>query len=187
MQSLSILATEIYISLDKNITNLNERREATKNFILNEITQWSIFEKQINGGYLFVPKEFKGNEKSPYFDVRLINNPFYDLLEMKFGNLNAETDEEKFFWDPKDPYRLQKALFLKKVISEKIIPLFVSKKIKGIYFTPYDGDGYKDDRVSYFYNMFKQLNKKLMNIHYYTTDNDEKYFITLKPTEFKNK
>jgi hypothetical protein len=78
-------------------------------------------------------------------------------------------------------------LFLKKVISEKIIPLFISKKIKGIYFTPYDGDGYKDDRVSYFYNMFKQLNKKLMNIHYYTTDNDEKYFITLKPTEFKKK
>ena len=42
MRALNIIAIEVYQQLEKYYPNLTERREATKQYILNEITQWSI-------------------------------------------------------------------------------------------------------------------------------------------------
>ena len=159
MRALTVIAIEIYQKLGKQYSNLNERREATKQYILNEITHWSVKTLEQGGNYFFKPVEFVGTKDSAPFMVRLIYDPGFKLYELKFGNLNASTDEEKFRWDDRDPYRLQKALFLQNVLNKHILPLIVDEKIKGVTFTPYDKDGLEDDRLSYFYNMYSKLGK----------------------------
>jgi hypothetical protein len=181
MKPLSILALEIYQKLGKQYPNLTERREATKQYILNEITQWNI--KTLNQGdnYFFKPKEFIGDKNSPPFEVRLLKSKAVEgYHELKFGNLNASTDKEKFKWDDKDPYRLQKALFLSKVLESKIKPLFETGKIIGIMFQPYNGDGLADDRYSYFYNMYSKLGKDKYDLDKGEFEAEGTYFIEPK-------
>ena len=158
MESTSKLAIPIYQKLSRKYSNLTERREATKQYILNEITQWSIKSLEQDEGYFYKPVEFKETKDSKPFQIWLTNEGD-KTYELKFGDLNTPTDEEKFKWDDNDPYKLQKALFLVKVLENKVIPLFKNDKIEKIKFTPYDGDGLGEDRLSYFYNMFSKLNK----------------------------
>ncbi|MDB4232160.1 hypothetical protein N9795_00490 [Candidatus Pelagibacter sp.] len=157
MRALTILATEIYQKLGQ-YSNLTERREATKHYILNEITQWVIKPVVFGDVRAFKPTEFSGDKSSSPFQVRLIHTPENGYDDLKFGNLNAENDGERYKWDDNDPNRLLKALFLRNVLEKEIIPLVKSGKVKGITFTPYDGDGLGDERYSYFYNMFSKLN-----------------------------
>jgi hypothetical protein len=176
MQSLTVLAIPIYQQLGKQYPNLSERREATKQYILNEITRWGIKKTDHINSYFFKPVEFKGTQNSKPFDVRLMYDDNSGLHELKFGNLNASTDDEKFEWDSNDPYKLQKALFLNDVINKEIIPLIKNKTIKGLQFSPYNGDNLADDRLSYFRNMFDKLGKDKFNwIH-----DGEKYYIITK-------
>ena len=156
MESLTILAIPIYQKLGKQYPNLTERREATKQYILNEITQWSIKELIQDGNYYFKPIEFEGTENSKPFQVRLVleDNGFYNL---KFGNLNASSTSKMFQWDKNDPYKLNKALFLNNVINKKVVPLLQNNTIEGIQFEPYNEDGLGSDRLSYFRNMFDKL------------------------------
>ena len=178
MESLTKLAIPIYQKLGKKFPNLNERAEATKQFIINEITQWSIKESIQGKNYFFKPNEFNGTEDSIPFEVRLIYIPDYDLYQLKFGNLNAPNEEEMYKWDRNDSFKLQKALFLQKVITNKITPLFKSGDIKGIEFMPYIDDEYGDDRLSYFRNMFDKLGKD--EFKWSGPDGEGKYYISNK-------
>lgn len=181
MRSLTILAIPIYQELTKQYPNLQERREATKQYILNEISQWSIKSLEQDGNYFFKPKEFQGDSKSAPFEVRLLKSRAVEgWHELKFGNLNAVEDEEKFKWDDNDPYRLQKALFIKNVLESKVKRLFDSKKIIGILFQPYTGDGLEDDRLSYFYNMYSKLGKDEYDFEKGEFEAEGTYFITKK-------
>jgi len=181
MRALNIIAIETYQKLEKHYPNLTERREATKQYILNEITQWSIKTLKQGDNYFFRPKEFIGDKNSPPFEIRLLKSKAVEEYhELKFGNLNAETDEEKFKWDDKDPYKLQKALFLRKVLESKIKSLFDSGEIMGIIFQPYDGDGLADDRYSYFYNMYSKLGKDKYDLDKDEFKTEDTYFITPK-------
>lgn len=181
MRALNIIAIETYQKLEKHYSNLTERREATKQYILNEITQWGIKTLEQGDNYFFRPKEFKGDKNSPPFEIRLLKSKAVEgYHELKFGNLNAPTDEEKFKWDDKDPYRLQKALFLSRVLESKIKPLFESGKVIGIMFQPYDGDGLANDRYSYFYNMFSKLGKDKYDLDKGEFEAEGTYFITPK-------
>ena len=74
MRALTVIAIEIYQKLEKYYPNLNERREATKQYILNEITQWSIKTLKQGDNYFFKPVGLKETEDSSYFDVRLIHD-----------------------------------------------------------------------------------------------------------------
>lgn len=181
MRALNIIAIETYQKLEKHYSNLTERREATKQYILNEITQWGIKTLEQGDNYFFRPKEFKGDKNSPPFEIRLLKSKaIEEYHELKFGNLNASTDEERYKWDDKDPYKLQKALFLKKVLESKIKPLFDSGEIMGIIFQPYDGDGLADDRYSYFYNMYSKLGKDKYDLDKGEFETEGTYFITPK-------
>jgi len=112
MRALNIIAIETYQKLEKHYSNLTERREATKQYILNEITQWGIKTLEQGDNYFFRPKEFKGDKNSPPFEIRLLKSKaIEEYHELKFGNLNASTDEERYKWDDKDPYKLQKLYF----------------------------------------------------------------------------
>lgn len=178
MESLSKLAIPLYQKLSKKYPDLNERVEATKQFILNEITQWDIKELIQNKNYFFKPNEFNGTENSNPFEVRLIYIPDYDLYQLKFGNLNASDEEERYKWDKNDPFRLQKALFLQNVITKKIIPLFRSGNIRGIEFMPYNEDEFGDDRLSYFRNMFDKLGNE--EFSWSGPDREGRYYISKK-------
>jgi len=173
MKSLTELAIPIYQSLSEKYPNPTER---TKEYILNEITQWSIKRVSTPEFYAFKPVEFEGNQDSKPFEVRLIrkDNNFWEL---KFGNLNAPTVQGMYKWDDDDPYKLQKALFLSSVINKEIVPLLDSGKILGIQFYPYDGDGFGRDRYSYFYNMYTKLGKSKYSLDRNT---DGIYTITKK-------
>lgn len=175
MRALNTLATEIYKKVGSNFNYLQEKREATKNYILNEITHWTIKSTSMGDLLSFKPVELVDTETSPPFEVRLEHDEFTNFWELKFGNLNAESDEEKYKWDDNDPNRLQKALFLRNVLDKRIIPLLKSGDIQGISFSPYDGDGLGDDRVSYFRNMFSKLNS---DNQYSFQNNDGRYSIT---------
>lgn len=178
MRSLTILAVPIYQKLGKKYPKLDERREATKQYILNEITHWKIKRAVTPNIYAFKPVEFEKTENSAAFEVRLVYDEDTDLWELKFGDLNAKTDQEKFKWDDNDPNKLQKALFLHNVIDKDIIPMLKSGEIPGVQFSPYDGDDLGDDRLSYFYNMFTKLGKQDFS---WTHDkDDDKYYITPK-------
>jgi hypothetical protein len=181
MRALNVIAIEIYQKLGKQYSNLTERREATKQYILNEITQWGVKSIEQGGNYFFKPKEFIGDKNSPPFEVRLLKSKAIEgWHELKFGNLNAPTDEEKFKWNDEDPYRLQKALFLKKVLESQIKALFENKKITGMMFQPYDGDGLADDRYSYFYNMYSKLGKDKYDLNKGEFEAEGTYFIEPK-------
>lgn len=176
MRSLTLLATEIYQKLGQ-YTNLTERREATKQYILNEITQWSIKKTTLNGIRVYKPLEFVGDETSTPFEVRLVHIPENGYDELKFGNLNAPNTLKQYKWDDKDPNRLTKALFLQKVLNTEIAPLVSSGQVSGITFTPFDGDGLEDERYSYFINMFNKLNT---NKQYNLQNDGGIYLITKK-------
>jgi hypothetical protein len=181
MRALNIIVIEIYQKLENYYPNLTERREATKQYILNEITQWDIKTLKQGDNYFFKPKEFIGDKNSPPFEVRLLKSKAVEgYHELKFGNLNASTDEEKFKWNDNDPYKLQKALFLSKVLELKIKSLFETGEIIGIMFQPYDGDGLADDRYSYFYNMFSKLGKDKYDLDKGEFEAEGTYFITPK-------
>ena len=181
MNSISKIAIEIYQKLSKNNRNFSLLREATKNYILNEITHWTIKSVEQGDNYFYRPKEFLGDEKSLPFEVRLVKSNSIDgYHELKFGNLNAKTDEERYRWDAKDPYKLQKALFLMNVLENKIKSLFDSGKIIGIMFQPYSGDGLEDDRYSYFYNMYTKLGKDKYDLEKGGNEIDGIYTITKK-------
>lgn len=175
MRSLNTVALEIYQKLGKKFTNLTERREATKQYILKEITQWNIKKANLNNLIAYKPLEFQGTEESTPFEIRLVLDEEDNIWELKFGDLNAETDEERFKWDDKDPMRLLKALFLRKVLETEVNSFI--KQGNQIKFTPYNGDGLGDDRYSYFYNMFTKLNK---NKKYSLTKKEGTYYINTK-------
>ena len=181
MRALNTIALEIYQKLEKQYSDLTERREATKQYVLNEITQWNIKTLEQEDNYFFKPKEFIGDKNSPPFEIRLLKSKVVEgYHELKFGNLNAETDEEKFKWDDKDPYKLLKALFLYNVLDKKIKSLFETGKIRGIMFQPYNGDGLADDRYSYFYNMYSKLGKDKYDLDKDEFKTEDTYFITPK-------
>lgn len=159
MQSLSFLALEIYGKLNTHYKNLNERREATKQYILTEVTQWPVKVLKQGVHYFFKPEGFEGTEDSSPFTVRLIYDSGFKAYELKYGNLNASSNEEMFKWDNKDPYRLQKALFLRTVLNNYILPMLLNGDIKAIMFSPYEEDGLKSERLSYFRNMFDKVGK----------------------------
>ena len=175
MRSLSIIALEIYQKLGKQFPNLTERREATKQYILKEITQWNVKKTTSDNFKAYKPSEFQGTEQSPPFEVRLLRDTEDNTWELKFGNLNAETDKERFKWDDKDSMKLPKALFLYKVLETEVIPFI--KQNNQVKFTPYDEDGLGDERYSYFYNMFTKLNK---NKEYSLTQKEDTYYINNK-------
>ena len=179
MRALTILATEIYQKLGK-YSNLTERKEATKQYLLTEISQWGV--RKLNQGniIIFKPKEFKGTNDSSPFEVRLVYDPNDNFWELKFGNLNAPTPEEQFKWDDNDPNRLPKALFLQKVMNSEIVPFLNNTDSEGIKFEPYDGDGLEDDRLSYFQNMFRKLNSSKFEFNKGYSEDDSTYYITKK-------
>lgn len=159
MRSLSKLTIEIYQNLATQYNNLIERKEATKQYILTEITHWSIKSLHQGKNYFYKPSEFNGTENSKPFEVRLVLDQGNGYYELKFGDLNASSEKEQYEWDDKDPYKLQKSLFLIKVLETKVIPLILDGIIKGLEFIPFEQDGLGDDRLSYFYNMFSKLGK----------------------------
>jgi len=179
MESLSVLALEIYQKLGKQYPNLNERKEATKKYIINEITQWDIKTLKQGDNYFFKPVGFEGTEDSKPFEVRLIYDGFNtEFYELKFGNLNAPTQDQQYEWDNNDPYKLQKSLFLIRVLENKILPLIEDETIYGVSFSPYNEDGLGNDRLSYFRNMFDKLGKNKLNWGF---DKEfEFYYITKK-------
>jgi hypothetical protein len=176
MRALNIISIEIYQQLSIKYSNLTERREATKQYILNEITQWNVKELIQGENYFYKPEGFEGTEDSTPFSARLVYDPGFKIHELKFGNLNAPTDKEKFKWEDNDPYRLQKALFLQNVLNKYVLPLILNKKVNGVLFSPYDGDDLKEDRLSYFYNMFSKVGKEKLN----WKQIGDKYYITKK-------
>lgn len=179
MRALTVLAIDIYQNLSSIYSNLTERKEATKQYILNEITQWGIKELKQGGNYFFKPLEFEGTEDSAPFMVRLVYDPGFRKHELKFGNLNAISEKDMYKWDDNDPYRLQKALFLKNMLNKYILPLILNGDINGVTFSPYDLDGLGSDRLSYFRNMFDKVGKEKLNWGE-VGDEHKKYFITKK-------
>jgi hypothetical protein len=179
MRSLTILATEVYQTLGK-YSNLTEKKEATKQFLLTEISQWGV--RKLNQGniIIFKPKEFKGTNDSSPFEVRLVYDPSDNFWELKFGNLNAPTPEEQFRWDDNDPNRLPKALFLQKVMNSEIIPFLNNTDSEGIKFESYDGDGLEDGRLSYFQNMFRKLNSSEFEFNKGYSEDDDTWYIIKK-------
>jgi hypothetical protein len=178
MRSISILALPIYQKLTEAYSNQTERINKTKQYILNEVTQWTIKSISTPEFYAFKPIEFSGDSKSSPFEVRLVKGgPYPGMYELKFGNLNADNDKDRYYWDDKDPYRLQKALFLKKVLELKIGPMLQTNKINAIIFSPYDEDGLGDERYSYFYNMYSKLGKEQFDLQLI---DDSTYIITKK-------
>lgn len=159
MKSLSLLTTEIYQKLSQKYSDLTERKEATKHYILTEISHWTIKDLQQGKNYYFKPVEFSGTENSKPFEVRLVLDQGNGYHELKFGNLNADSPKDQYEWDDKDPYKLQKSLFLIKVLETKVMPMILDGTLKGLEFVPFDQDGLGDDRLSYFYNMFSKLGK----------------------------
>ena len=180
MRTLTILATEIYQKLGKQYPNLTERKKATKQHILTEISQWAIKKGTFNDVIAFTPVEFKGTADSSPFEVRLAYDIDDNFWELKFGDLNASTPEEQFKWNDKDPYRLQKALFLQTVLTKEILPFIKTTNSEGIKFQPYDGDGLEDERLSYFQNMFKKLNKNDFDFSKGYFEEDDTWYITRK-------
>jgi hypothetical protein len=177
MRSLTLLATEIYQTLG-NYSNLTERKEATRQYILTEITQWGIKKQKLNQGavLIFKPKEFKPSENSLPFEVSLEYNGYEDIWELTFGNLEAWTDEEQYKWDDKDPNRLPKALFLQKVLTTEVLPFLRKDTSGGIKFVPYNEDGHGADRLSYFQNMFRKLDSSEFQLN----QGDDAWYIIRK-------
>lgn len=157
MRSITFLTLEIYQKANKIGMSVEEKIQATKNIILTEITQWTVKELVRNNDYFFTPVGFKPTLESPPFEVRLAYNEEFDMHELKFGDMSSIEIEDKYRWSDTDPFRLQKALFLYKVLN-RISKLLEKGDLDGITFAPWSGDGLGSDRMSYFKNMFKKIN-----------------------------
>ena len=177
MRSLTILAVPIYLSLSEQYKNPYEREEATARYILNEVTHWTIKSVQMHGIMSFKPTEFSGDDNSLPFEIRLIENKKDGFWELKFGDLNTKSEEDRYGWKDEDPHKLQKALFLHDVLNKRVTKMIKDGQIKGVKFSPYDGDGLGDDRLSYFKGMFQKLNKK-SEFSWYSKDGT--YYVTKK-------
>jgi len=181
MRPLTVLALEIYKKLAEQHLNPTQLREQTRQYLLNEVTRWGTKYLEQDKNYFFKPKEFIGDKNSPPFEVRLLKSKSIEgYHELKFGNLNAETEQEMFKWDDRDPYRLSKALFLRDVLDTKIKSLFETGKINGIMFQPYEEDGLADERYTYFYNMYSKLGKDKYDLDKGEFETEGTYFITAK-------
>lgn len=158
MRSLTYLALEVYHKVKKLKRTIEENTQAVKKYLLTEVQQWTIKQAKRNDSYFFMPLEFDGTPESAPFEVRLFYTLDLQVHELKFGNLSAVDSEDRYRWEENDPYRLQKALFLYKVL-DRIGRMMESGEIEGIAFSPWHGDGLGSERMSYFKNMFNKLDK----------------------------
>lgn len=176
MRSITFLTLPIYQKTSKFGKSIQENIQATKNFILTEITQWTVKKLKRNNNYFFTPIEFKPTLESPPFEIRLAYNEELKFHELKFGNLAAVELEDKYRWSDNDPFRLQKGLFLYKVL-DIISRMLERDKIEGVTFAPWTGDGLGSERMSYFKNMFNKLNVDRFEMKY---QKDQNLFIISK-------
>ena len=160
MEYITTLARPIYQMLFDEYPKMNDRINATKRFILENITQWTI-KKRIddNGNYIFKPKEFEGLEGSDSFEVILLKNGNTKDYQLKFGNFKESDPKKMYAKKDSDSHKLRKALFLINVLQKEVVKLFYDNEIETIYFDPYSEDGLGSDRLAYFKNMFNKLNK----------------------------
>ena len=169
MESLSSLIAKVYQTQCSHYSSIDEQVAATKHYMLNEITSWGINIKPTPGIVAFVPV---GSNLASQFEVRLLHKSDSNMWELKFGNLSAESEEEMYAWDSTD--KLQKALFVRDVLEQYVIPALENNTINGIEFRPYDGDGKSSDRLSYFKNMYGKLSKS----QYGMSKEGNTYYIT---------
>lgn len=175
MRSLTNLALEIYNKVKRQGSTVEENAKVIKEYLLTEIKQWTIKQAKREDSYFFTPLEFDGTSESPPFEVRLFYTPDLQLHELKFGNLSAVDNIDRYNWKENDPYRLQKALFLYKVL-ERIGRMLESGEVKVLAFGPWTEDGLGSERMSYFKNMFNKLDngrfkmeyKKALNVYIIT-------------------
>jgi hypothetical protein len=161
MRSLTFLAIEFYqrVRKDHQLTE-SDRVKETKRLILNEVTRWKIKSLKQGNNYFFKPLGFVGSENSSPIELRLIDTETEYGHNLKFGDLNKPSDEDKYKWNDRDPNKMSKALFIMDVLENEVSNLLISKKIRAISFSPFDEDDLGDDRLSYFRNMFDKVNKK---------------------------
>ena len=76
MESLSTLIAKVYQTQCSNYSNIDEQVAATKHYILNEITQWSVQVKPAPGMVTFIPVESDLNSQ---FEVRLLYKSNSDM------------------------------------------------------------------------------------------------------------
>lgn len=165
MRSLTNLALEVYHKIKRQGNTVEENRQIIKEYLLSEIQQWTIKQAKKGNNYFFTPLEFDGTPESPPFEVRLFDSLDLQLHELKFGNLSATDNEERYRWEENDPYRLQKALFLYKVL-ERVAGMLERGEIEGIAFGPWTMDGLGSERMSYFKNMFNKIDKGRFKMEY---------------------
>lgn len=171
----------VLVEIDQKINtigmSLTERNKNLWRHLLTEVTQWGIRTiDQSPLSYIFIPETSPEEETS--FSVQLVQsmeNPGY--WQLKFGNLKAGTDKEKYTWDKKDPQRLRKALFLRNVLEQKVKGMLENGDIGLLYFTPYLDDGLGDERRYFFNNLFDKL--KPQGARMWGEENT--YFIEGKP------
>ena len=158
MRAVSVLAIEYYVRVNRK-QSLKERLEETKQLILKEVTKWEIKALKQGNNYFYKPEGFNGTETSPAFEVRLIDSETEWGHDLKFGDLNKATDDQRYHWSDNDPKRMQKALFLINVLESQVANLLTAGKIKAVSFSPYTGDDLGSDRLTYFKRMFDKVNK----------------------------
>ena len=177
MITLKELILEVYSQFSAKQYTLSERSRLTHNFILNEIDKWGIKTYPTNSNsYIFYPKNFvKPLSNSPLIQVSLTKT--IDGWELKFGDLNNPKDPYK--WIDNDPNRLQKALFVKDVLENKIIPIILDNKIDKFFYPIENEDNKEQRRKSFFDNMlqkieqttpYKIIQEKIDNLYWVTID-----------------
>jgi hypothetical protein len=175
--TLKELILEVYSQFSAKQYTLSERSRLTHNFILNEIDKWGIKTYPTNSNsYIFYPKDFvKPLSNSPLIQVSLTKT--IDGWELKFGDLNNPKDPYK--WIDNDPNRLQKALFVKDVLENKIIPIILDNKIDKFFYPIENEDNKEQRRKSFFDNMlqkieqttpYKIIQEKIDNLYWVTID-----------------
>ena len=169
MESLSTLIARVYQTQCSRYSSIDEQVAATEHYILNEITQWGVQVKSAPGTVTFIPV---GNDLASQFEVRLLYKSNSDMWELKFGNLSANSEEGMYTWESTD--RLQKALFVREVLEQYVVPALENDTLNGIEFRPYAGDGLESDRLSYFKNMYNKLAKS----KYVMSQEGSTYYIT---------
>lgn len=167
-----------YILLEMYQQNLSKYGRGKNNEdaikqLINEVTKWNIKSLNLGNTISFKPKENNN------FEVRLILDKENNVWELKFGNLNATTDDERFKWEKNDPYRMQKSIFLNNIFQEEIPKLLDNNTIEKIQFNPYDGDGLGEMRLEMFEDIVNKINKinKNNKTHYKMTQNGDNYII----------
>ena len=177
MITLKELILEVYSKYPASKYSLSERSSLTNSFIINEITRWSVKELPTNkNSYVFYPKEFtKPLPNSPLIQIALTHT--IEGWELKFGDLDNPNDPYR--WDDNDPNRRQKALFIKDVLENQIIPIILDNKISKFFYPIEDSDGKEEKRKSFFNNMLKKIErttpyninqKKINNLYWVTID-----------------